>query len=237
MRKSCWNSWGITEGHSLTECLRHWPRLFWDGEQLSVALRGDVTAVAWLMNLAWSLSWFHHYSCLITHEFKVNTVLCKLHQEIVPTKRSAHVVGHSGGFMLERCWCRRARGNRCKSEVSRLSLSYSCAREKGVAVIFAFPLPAHALNPIPIWHNRAPPVLFLGMPASGEIILWSLLNCRYSITMHRERLFTLRLCRPICVSVMKSHTQPCAVCSKCSISCKSFPTANTGPASFTINCP
>lgn len=170
----------------------------------------------------------------------------KLFQEIV------HPMLFTGGFTLESCcclpslyrkfqWlCRKAKGNQCNIKVLARAIAYleCCAGEKGAAAIFAFPLPAHALNLNPTWHSRAAPVLFLGISVSGEVTSWmcSLLNCKYSITMHRERLFTLHLCCPICMSVMNSHTKLCAVHSKCSISCKSFLTTNTSPASCSINC-
>lgn len=128
LRKSCWNSWGITEAHIPTKYLvvgLGFLPLFWDGEQLIAAPRVGVTAIAQLMNLAWSLSWLHHYCCPIIREDKVSTTLCKFHQEIVSRNRWAHVVGRLGSFMLERHSCRKARGNQCNSKVSRLSLSCS----------------------------------------------------------------------------------------------------------------
>lgn len=85
----------------------HWPRLlhpvfrWWTP---ATAAPSNVTAVVWLMDLAWSLSWQHHYGCSIIHENKVSTILCKRHQETVPRKCSDDVVGHSGGFRLGRCW-------------------------------------------------------------------------------------------------------------------------------------
>ena len=137
------------------------------------------------MNLASSLSWLHYYGCPIIREYKVSTILCKLHQEIAPRKRSTHVVGYLGGVMPERCLCRRARANQCNSKVSRLSLSYTMpgvlCQGKRVSSHICLALPSH---------SRAAPVLFLGISVSGEIISWicSLLNCKHSITMHRDYL-------------------------------------------------
>lgn len=94
----------------------------------------------------------------------------------------------------------------------------------GATFLFALPFPAHALNLIPKWHSRATPVLFLGISVSGEVTgrICSLLICRYSITAHKERLFSLYLCCPVCMPRMNSHTKPCAVHKKCRISCKFF---------------
>lgn len=164
------------------------------------------------MNSEGSLSWLLHYGCPIIHEYKVSTVLCKIHQEIVPGKHFALVVEYLGGFMLENCWCllssyrkfpwmcRRAKGNKCSSKVSAWFIAFleGYAKEKGVAVIFALPLPAHASNLILTWQSRAAPAPFLGTSISGEVISWicslivncKYLNCKYSITRHRERLFT-----------------------------------------------
>lgn len=62
-----------------------------------------------MTNLAASLSWLQLcHGCHIIHDswlWAVSTVLFKLHLGTVPIKRSAHAVGHLGGFMLRSCWC------------------------------------------------------------------------------------------------------------------------------------
>lgn len=73
--------------------------------------------------------------------------------------------------------------------IESLSLSYSCAMEKKGSS-FALPLPVHAWNLIPTWDNKAAGALFMGISVSGELTSWicSLLNCKYSTTMHGDYL-------------------------------------------------
>lgn len=140
----------------------------------------------------------------------------------------ADISHHSSGHFKT---SQRAGSNQQSSKVSRLrSHLERFARGKkkrgggGLTFLFALPFPAHALKLIPKWHSRAAPVLFLGISVSGEATsrICSLLICRYSITAHKERLFSLYLCCPVCVPRMNSHTKPCAVHKKCRISCKFF---------------
>lgn len=105
--------------------------------------------------------WLTHYSWGQSQ----HTILRKLHQEIVPRNRWAHVVGRLGGFMLERHSCRKARGNQCNSKVSRLSLScsipgVSCQGKRASShICLALTCPCFQSDPLfielEVFHHRA----------------------------------------------------------------------------------
>lgn len=176
------------------------------------APRDDGTAIAWLINLAESLSWLHLCrGCHIINDYEPSAqFLCKLNLDIVLRKCSAHVVGHLGGL----CWKAAA--------ISHHLQSYLPCPYLPVFKIWSLPGTAE-LHQFFFWDTLL----------SGEITSWicSLLTCKDSITTHRERLFNLYLFCPICVPVTNPRTKLCAVPGKCSTPWKPFLTTNTSPAS------